>query len=155
MIDEILTEAPIWVWPLLGVLLFLGIRATRPRQAPVYLFYCLPLLGLISLNSARSLPHQPIVWGCFGMGYLIGVIFAYSLQGKWLLEKQGATVSLDGEWFTLLTMMIVFWMNFAGGVAAAIGPQIYSSIGFTSVFTIVTGWASGCFLGRALKVIRS
>ncbi|USG60013.1 hypothetical protein NBZ79_12575 [Sneathiella marina] len=155
MVSGILTGAPLWVWPLLGVLLYLGFRATKPRQAPVFLFYCLPLLGVISLNTVSSLPHQAVVWGCFGAGYLIGVISAYPLQGKWLVGKQGTTVSLTGEWFTMLTLMIIFWMNFAGGVTQAISPQIYSGMVFMVVFTLVTGWASGCFLGRALKVIQS
>jgi len=153
MINGILNGAPIWVWPLLGLLLFIGYKASKPRQVSIIMFYCLPLLGLISVNSVLSLPFQSVAWVCFGIGYVAGAAGAYALQNKWLRGKQSRTISLSGEWFTMLILMIIFWMNFAGGMMKAVSPEIYSTAGFVALYTLLVGAASGSFLGRALKVI--
>lgn len=153
MIGGILSGAPIWVWPLLIVLLFIGYKASKPRQTSVILFYYLPLLGLISINSVTSLPFQKVAWICFGIGYVAGAAGAYTLQNKWLLGKQDKTILLSGEWFTMLVLMVIFWMNFTGGMVEAVSPGVYSTQGFIALFALLVGAASGSFLGRALKVI--
>lgn len=155
MINGILTGAPLWVWPLFLLLVFLGYRASKPRRIPIIVMCILPLLGLISVNAVSSLPHQPIGWWCFGVGYSAGVALAYLLQSKWIIAKHGRYVSLAGEWFTMLRLMTIFWMNFASGLVSAINPQMYSSTEFTVIFALVVGWASGGLLGKALKVIRA
>ena len=154
MIKGILSGAPIWIWPLLVLLLFIGYKASKPRKTSAIAFYFLPFLGLISINSVTSLPFQVVAWGCFGVGYITGAAGAYVLQNKWLLGKQDRTISLSGEWFTMLTLMIIFWMNFAGGMMKAVSPGVYSTQGFIALFTLLVGAASGSFLGRALKVIQ-
>ena len=154
MLEGILGGAPVWVWPLLLLLLFIGYKASRPRKIPVILFYCMPLLGLISISSVTSLPFQAMAWTFFAAGYGAGAVYAHALQNNWLLGKQDRIISLSGEWFTMLVLMIIFWMNFAGGMVKAISPEIYSTPGFIAVFALLIGAASGSFLGRALRVIR-
>ena len=78
---------------------------------------------------------------------------AYALQNKWLLGKHGRIISLSGEWFTMLVLMVIFWMNFAGGMMKAISPGIYLTQEFIALFALLVGAASGSFLGRALKVL--
>lgn len=153
MVKGILGGAPVWVWPLLVLLLFLGYKASKPRQTSVILFYFLPFLGLISINNVTRLPFQTMAWTCFGIGYVAGAVGAYALQNKWLLGKQGRIISLSGEWFTMLVLMVIFWMNFASGMMKAISPGIYSTQEFIALFALLVGAASGSFLGRALKVL--
>ncbi len=154
MIEGIVNGAPIWVWPLLVLLLFIGYMASKPRQTSIIVFYCLPLLGLISISSVASLPFQTVAWTGFAIGYVAGAAGAYLLQNKWLLGKQGRTISLSGEWFTMLVLMVIFWMNFAGGMMEAINPGLYSTEGFIALSALLVGAAAGSFLGRALKVIK-
>lgn len=153
MINGILTGAPLWVWPLFLLLVFLGYRASKPRRIPIIVACILPLLGLISANAVSSLPHQPIGWWSFAAGYGAGTVLAFMLQSKWIISKEGRFVSLAGEWFTMLRLMTIFWMNFASGLTSAISPQLYSSVEFTVIFALVVGWATGGLLGKALKVV--
>ncbi len=153
MMKGILSGAPIWVWPLLILLLFIGYKASKPRQTAVILYYFLPLLGLMPINSVSQLPFQTIAWACFGTGYIAGVVGGYVLQNKWLLGKQGRTILLSGEWFTMLVLMVVFWMNFASGMMKAINPEVYSTWEFIALLALLVGAASGSFFGRALKVL--
>ena len=53
--SAIITETPVWVWPLFLLLLAVGLRARHERFVPVGLFYGLPLLGLSALNAVLGL----------------------------------------------------------------------------------------------------
>lgn len=94
-------------------------------------------------------------WVCFAGGYSVGAAYAYKLQGKWLLGIDGSRASLAGEWVTLTAMMTLFLMNFAGGTVQATNPELFASVGFTVVYAVSIALASGSFLGRAYKVMRS
>lgn len=155
MINGIITGAPIWVWPLLILLIIIGLRATKNRTVPIALVYALPLMGILSLNSISSMPHPSIAWGSFGAAYAVSCVLAYTLQAKWLVSKEARRVTLKGEWLTLLTMMTIFWMNFVGGIINAINPDLYTSAGFTATIAVIMGLASGSFLGRAWFIFRA
>ncbi len=43
--NGILGGAPIWVWPLLVLLVFIGFKTAKPRQTCLILFYFLPFLA--------------------------------------------------------------------------------------------------------------
>lgn len=151
----IATGAPIWVWPLLIVLILVGIRSSRDRTTSAYLYYGLPLLGIMSLGSIFAQPNQTTAWGCFALGYLIGMTVGYSRQSNWLLDKDGAKLTLKGEWFTLVMMMIIFWSNFANGILLALAPTVQTNTIFTALFTLCIGFAAGSFLGRAAYILRA
>lgn len=155
MIQGILTEAPVWVWPLFAFLLFAGLRATRPRQMPIVLMYVFPFLGIMALIRVAALSDPLVAWTCFGLGYVAGIILAHALQGRWIIERQGWRISVVGEWFTLLTLMIIFWANFANGFIQAVHPDLQTHIGFIAVFAFVLGWVSGSFLGRTIRILRT
>lgn len=152
---RIITGTPIWVWPLLGLLVFVGLRATRSRETMVLPLYFLPLLGVLSVMAVNRFHPGPIIWGAFAMAYLLGVGAGFGLQKKVLLEKTGHRVRLRGEWVTLGLMMVVFWMNFTGGVMRVVVPQIYNGAGFQAGFTVIAGLVAGIFLGRAVRVARA
>ena len=52
-------NAPFWVWPLLAVLLTIGIWATRTRNTSLISFYVLPFLALIGIRAIADLHHSP------------------------------------------------------------------------------------------------
>ena len=155
LISGIASGAPIWVWPLLLVLILVGIRASRDRTAPVYIYYGLPLLAIMSLNTIMGQPNPTIAWICFGLGYLLGCATAFSMQSNWLIERNDTRLSLKGEWVTLITMMVIFWSNFVNGMLLDVAPNLQTIPVFTAAFTLVIGLASGTFLGRALYILRS
>lgn len=152
---QFLTGAPLWVWPLLALLIFVGIRSARQRTAPILMVYLMPLLGLITVRSVMAFPDPLVAWGLFLLGYVGGVLTGLKLQGNWLLDKMGRSVLLAGEWFTLAVMMILFISNFVNGAVQAVNPDLYASASFIATFSMIVGWAGGTFLGRALHVARA
>lgn len=148
---SIIAGAPLWVWPLLGFLLFVGWRSTRERDVPVAAIYMLPLLGLLSVNTLTGLLHPLTALAIYAASYGLGLFIGYRLQARWVIAKQGGSVRLMGEWATMAVILILFGANFANGTVAAIAPQLHASTPFVAGFAILTGIASGTLGGRALR----
>ena len=146
--------APLWVWPLFIGLVALGLLSTRRRSVSRPLFFALPLLGLITLNSAANLPNPGFVWPCFSAGFLAGAYVSHGLQSRWLLGRKGNRLDVSGEWFTFAVLMVMFWANFIAGTLRAIAPAAYDSPEFLAPFTLVIACASGSFLGRSIRALR-
>jgi len=155
MLLNILDGAPVWVWPLLLLLVLFGFRATRSRQISRRSGYVLAGLGAIGLGTVAELPDPVMAWSGFGIGYFVGVATGYKLQTKWIMETGAQTVTVRGEWFTLLSLMIMFWSNFANGFVEEVHPAIHGTAAFQLLFTLAIGWVSGCFLGRTIRILRS
>lgn len=155
LINGILTGAPIWVWPLFVLLLWVGLRASRARETPVLPMVLLPLMGLLSLNAVNGLSPEPVVWVGFAAAWLAGSVFGMRYQPARILARAPRRVTLHGEWLTLTVIMVIFWMNFVGGIFAAVAPDVYASTGFHLVFAVIAGLASGSFAGRAVAIVRA
>ena len=151
MILQILTHAPIWVWPLLILLVALGLIATKARTrsaVPMYFFW---LLGLLSVRSVYAMAPDISIWIVFALAYLAGGRLGYVFQRGIITAKTGQQITVKGEWLTLVVLMMLFWMNFIGGVMGAVAPEIVSGVLYQIVFTILAGLAAGSFIGRSLR----
>ncbi len=151
MLSGIISGTPIWVWPLLVGLILLGLKASRDRTALCAPSYFYPLLGLLSVRAVYALGVGPQVWLGFGVAYVLGTTLGNRFQARVILEKTEKHVSLKGEWLTMFVLMVIFWMNFIGGVTQAISPETYASDGFKMGFALVAGLAAGSWAGRALR----
>lgn len=155
MVISIVQGAPFWVWPVLALLVWLGLKATQQRDVPAWPIYLMPLAGVLPLNAVYGLGANALVWAVFVVAYVLGALWGVRYQGRVVLSKSNGRVTLAGEWMTFVTLMVVFWMNFAGGVAQAIAPEVYASVGFALCFSGVAGLAAGSFTGRAVGTLRS
>ena len=60
-----ITNAQLWVWPLLALLISFGFIATRERTTLIAPLYGLPLLGILSFNAVNGLTPDASVWILF------------------------------------------------------------------------------------------
>ena len=147
---ETIRNTPLWAWPLLGFLVWYGLRASRLRTTTALAVYCLPLLGTISLREIIIAGNQAILLWAVAWG--AGALMGYVLQKRWLLEKDGLRVTLGGEWFSMSVLMAIFWLNYTTSVLRVVADDIYSGPVWLLVFPVAIGLASGTFGGRALMV---
>lgn len=149
----ILTSAPLWVWPLLALLLLLGLRSRQERTLPMTVVYLLPAIGLLTLPTLLALPHAGIALAAHLVAYGAGATAGYRLQGRWLLAKAGGRVRIAGENLTLAGLMTLFSAKFVHGAMMAAAPAVLSGWAYGMAFATVTGLAAGLFGGRALRTI--
>ncbi|MEM7068314.1 MAG: hypothetical protein AAF478_05455 [Pseudomonadota bacterium] len=150
---NVLTNIPVWVYALFMMQVWIGWRSSRNRNSSLIIYYLLPLLIFLSIDQVLGMAYREVAWAAFLIGTLVGVYTGYKLQNRWILSKVGREIRLAGEWFTMTTLMIIFWANFANGLLSHVAPQITADIRFVAVLTFILSWASGSFLGRSLKVI--
>ena len=152
---NIITNAPLWVWPLLALLISFGFIATRERTTLIAPLYGLPFLGILSFNAVNAMSPSPVIWLLFTAAYAIGVWRGFIFQEGIILFKSRTHVTLSGEWLTMVVVMVIFWMNFVSGAMQAIAPVVASSPTFHAAFAAVAGIIAGIFLGRATRLISS
>ena len=152
-ISGILTGAPIWVWPLLAVLVWLGLRSSKQRRVPVWLVYAMPLLALTSFERILALAEKPYGLHGYLAGYALGTLGGWIGQRRWLITKSNGIVEVKGEWFTLLAVMTIFWANFVQGVLGALAPDVLAAPLYAPIFAMVIGIPGGFFLGRTARTV--
>lgn len=91
---QLITGAPIWVWPLLAVLLFVGMRARHERTVPVGLIYGLPLLGVMAVRSVLAVPAAGVIWLVFAVAYVLGAWGGICSSGLGCWGVRGAKCAL-------------------------------------------------------------
>jgi len=146
------TRVPIWVWPLFIALLIVGVRASQKRDSALIVIYALPLLGLLSLNRVQSFAQAELGLSIFFFLHLIGLALGFRIQGDWIVFKTARKVTLRGEWFTFVSVMVLFSGNIVTGIFLNVAPTIAGTMAFVIAFGSITGLVSGSLSGRALRV---
>lgn len=150
--SQIITNTPLWVWPLFLLLLAMGLRAARDRWVPVALIYCLPLLGISGVRTVTGLEGPMMIWLGFMGGYFLGLWIGFQLQQRWVIVREGARVHVRGEYWTLSAMMLIFGANFVSGVLEAVAPSFHAHPVFQLIFAALIALGSGSFAGRGLRI---
>ncbi len=147
-------HTPIWVWPLYGLLLFLGLQRTRDSSVSFIRVLILPVvvarLAILSFIGA-GLNGLPIA--------LIGLV-AGGAAG-WQLEGRGATrrladgrIWLRGEWLTIAQIVAVLVFRYATNVVSAMNPMLNANPTWHFSTLLISAGLSGLFLGRTAARLR-
>lgn len=154
MFTAILSAIPLWVFPLLFGLVWLGSRASKTRTVSIWPVYALPLLGLLSLNAAQGLAQAETALTALVVAYLAGAVWGYRAQTAWVIRRDARRVHLRGEWVTMVTILSLFVLNFATGMVQGMAPALAGGTVFAIGFGALAGVLSGSLMGRALRVAR-
>ncbi len=147
-----LANTPPWVWALLALLLFLGIRALRATTAPLWRIAILPTVffvwGLSGFFSLHSLAAQRIVpWiAAVAVGLAIGMAIAGARSIR--ADKTHHLVHVPGSPLTLMLSLSIFAIKYVFGVLHATQPAMFAEPRFWLTELVVSGVLTGMFVGR-------
>ena len=151
-IVKIIYSTPSWVWIVLGYLIFIGIRATKPRLVYIPKLFIIPVV-LSGLKYKIFMDGTLFVW----MGYFICLFlssflsFKYSSTQKIKIIKGSMYLKLPGTYWTLVVLMSFFTMKYIFGYISAIQTALYQEL---QVFEVsMSGLFSGYFLGKAINYL--
>lgn len=150
----IIAHTPLWVWPLYGLLLFLGFQRTRDSIVPLWRMLILPivvtLLAILSFVLA-------------GLSTLPAVLLGLVIGGPvgWLIERDGTTrrlpdgsLWLRGEWLTMVQILVVCVFRYATSVTAGLNPALNGNLTWRLSTVFIATTLSALFLGRTAARLR-
>lgn len=157
MLQQIVGHTPVYVWAILGFLVFRGVAASRDRAASYRSLFIVPAvmlaLGLTSVAGRFHDSATPAVTWLAAMA--AGTALAWLLSGGQVagVDRAARTVQLRGSWVPLALMMAVFAGKYAVGAATAMQPALAHDAGFTIASCAFFGLCNGVFIGRLLRCI--
>ena len=154
-ISQILSGTPLWVFVLLGYLVWVG--ATRLKA------------GVRSLTRIWITPGIFIVWGLIGLfqrpgsfsevllrwavGLVLGVALGIAFRIPMRVDRPRRLVALPGSILPLLRVLIIFGSHYVLRVAAAIHPD--AGAGYLNWDIYVSGASAGYFFGWSIRFMMS
>ena len=152
----VLIYTPWWVYVLFIYLIFIGIKASKPRKNSLIKLAIVPLVFLIlsidSLMNETSLHSPNLLAYIIAMliGILIGFLIAKHIGGHAIKDKKGYLINLPGSWLVLILIIIIFTAKYYFGIRLGYHPELINNLKFTIIMLSIYGLTSGIFIGRFL-----
>lgn len=154
MIQQIVSHTPVYVWALLGFLLYRGYLASRDREVSLLKLSVIPVVMLalslsgISANGALG----GGVWGVWAVGMLAGMALVWRLtSGDIAVDRASGTIHQRGSWLPLALMVAIFFTKYTVAVVSAMHPELPHSLPFAVGVTALYGVFNGVFIGRLAR----
>ena len=151
---QILTEIPVFVWPLFAILVLGGIRAMKTSEVSIAVLLLIPsiffgwLLFSFFENYATN-PFTIFYWLlCLGLGFYIGV--SHMQTQKLKFDKRKKIVEMPGSWIPLMLSMSIFTSKFSMGMMSSMMPHLNESLLFLGLELFST-LILGIFAGRGIN----
>ena len=160
MFIDIITGTPLYVWLILALLVYRGVKRLYPRDVHLRAFVILPLLFLFLAGhrlATLDYTHAVLV-GLVG-GLIVGALLTVMLRPQDRLSYGGGDrARVEGEWHTLAMVLALFAALYAQNAGLAVNPALANNVPFMLAVNAVIGLATGFSTARAaaylLKVKR-
>ncbi len=150
---QILTHTPIWVFPLFAYLVWLGIKAMRPRTVTIWRSLIVPAVfivwGLSRLLSSRDFAAPLAAWlGAAAALLVVGLLTARPID----LDHTTGEIKRPGSVVPLIRNITVFALQYTVAVLAAVDPHDATTVAV--VGRAISGGTTGYFLGGTIALLR-
>jgi hypothetical protein len=151
---QTLIHTPLWVFPLFAYLVWLGIKAMRPRTVTIWRSLIVPAVfivwGLSRLLSRQQDVMWPLLsWGTAAAGLmLVGLLTAKPIE----LDHATGEIKRPGSVVPLIRNVTVFALQYTVAVIAAVDPHDATTAAI--VGRAISGGTTGYFLGRTIALLR-
>jgi len=158
---DIITHTPLWVWPLMAFVMWLGWYGRRPRVVPPVRLAILPLVGL-GISIATIV--QSASPGLAAAGGLVALLAALPLghaigRRRDVRWRDDGRLQIAGGWFMLVFGLSIFAARYALGVLFGVLPALRAEplwIGLSGgVGGVIAGIGLGWLAGVLLRARRS
>lgn len=152
MLDS-LTDMPLFVIFLIVFLIWIGVRAIKPRSIRYRQLYILPSVFLaISANQMfNSYPMSETVFQAWSAATILAGIFSWQLAQKTPIhiDRDAGRIELPGTWVTLSLILAFIGARLYFGRQLYVSPEMRMDELFTAQILAMTGLVTGYYLGRS------
>jgi hypothetical protein len=144
----ILQHSPWWIYPLLLLLVWFGVRGMRPRTLPIWRLAIVPLVftgwGIVSILSRTTSGGLIADW-LVCAAFAAGTAWLSNRRTTVAIDFLRGKVTLQGSIGPLVRNLLIFAMKYAVGVAMALLPTHRAEIAALDIG--ISGAMAGYFLG--------
>ena len=152
---QILKGTPLWVWAILGALIYLGVKQLKARVVRRYSVLIAPMVFLfVGLMAAGRGPVGFGVWAVSLIGFAAVTFFVWQPTAGARYEVNGDRLHLPGSVVPMLLMLAIFLLNYVINVVLAIHPAYRSELVWQVGPALILGALSGVFIRRAATLFR-
>jgi hypothetical protein len=154
---QIVANTPLWVWPLMVFVLWLGVQGLRPRVIPWWRLAILPAVGLATSLGGIAQSANP-VWAATGwalalLAFLpLGWVFGQNRPVR--LHPEDAKLEIAGGWFALGFGVSIFAVRYAMGVLFGVLPALRGEALWIYLSSAVGGMVAGIGIGWLANLLR-
>jgi hypothetical protein len=149
---EIIFHTPVYVWPLLALLLWGGLKARKTSLAPWKALLIMPAVMLLwSFYSIMThYSHFSLyLWALsIAIGIWLGSLTVRRLSLKF--DKQQNLIEIGGSWWPLILSIWIFSLRYFLGATYALHPELvqHTALLFTeNIAALVSGMLAGRLVG--------
>ena len=124
---QIVTNTPLWVWPLMLFVLWLGWRGLQPRTMPPARLAILPLVSVGTSIAGIAQSMQPgLAFSSWVVALLAALPLGYAIGGRRAvrLRPEDGRLEIAGGWFALGFGVSIFAVRYALGVLFGVLPAL-------------------------------
>ena len=147
---QIVANTPLWVWPLMVFVLWLGLQGLRPRAIPWWRLAILPGVGFATSLAGIAQSAQP-VWTATGWALALLAFlplgWAFGQGRPVRLQPEDAKLEIAGGWFALVFGVSIFAVRYAMGVLFGVLPALRGAPFWSCFSGAVGGMIAGIGIG--------
>lgn len=146
---QIVTNTPLWVWPLMLLVLWLGWRGLQPRTLVPMRLAVLPLVGLgMALSGIAQSVRPGLALAAWAGALLAALPLGYLIGSRRSLHfTETGQVEVAGGWFALVFGVSIFAVRYTLGVLFGVLPQLRIEPFWIALAGSVGGIVTGIGLG--------
>ncbi len=154
---QIVAHTPFWVWPLMALVVWLGLLGLKPRVIPLWRLAVLPVVGLVSSLAGIAQAGQPALALAGGVVALLAALpLGRGLGRRRAVRRlEGGRLEIAGGWFMLVFGLSIFAARFALGVLFGVLPALEAEplwiVASGGVGGVVAGIGIGWLAGVCLR----
>jgi uncharacterized membrane protein len=152
---DIVSHTPVWVWPLLLYLLYIGWSRTRDRVvAPARLFVMPAAIAGLALYNLVSLEPSFSTLVGFACGAAAGALAGHAVGRRRLAElREDGMLKTKGDWMPLVLIVAIFAVHYARGVALALQPALAQDAAFLLAGAMLSGLFAAMMVARTIAAL--
>ncbi len=158
MLNQIVSHTPVWVWPLLLALLWLGLSQSMTRSVTLKRITITPLVmtGLSLQGTIGAFGADPavlLVW-LIGAALSAALVLQQPVPAHTRYDEWTQRFTVPGSWAPLLLILGIFVTKYAVGAALSLDHSLRGNAGFSLGVATLYGVFSGIFLARSARLWR-
>ena len=157
ILQQFLTQTPVWVWFLLVYLIMKGVKARRPGDTTLLKMAIIPVIftawGLSDLVTLYGVAADTtLLWL---LGIAVGSVIGWMIVSRYAIvaDKAAGVIHRPADNTLLPLLLLTFAIKYSFGVIGATSPALLAEMGFRIADLVLSGLFTGIFIGKFLRYV--